>query len=95
MVLRHATASVLGCGGGGGVRRGRRVKQYVASLSQEPRRLDAAYKFILPCHIVTVPHNFSHKTNTCQYISQYQEIERRLQVSDIDSGVCVIKHIKI
>jgi hypothetical protein len=38
---------------------------------------------------VTVPHDFSHKTNNCQYISQHQQIERRLQVSDIDSIVRV------
>ena len=34
---------------------------------------------------VTVPHDFSHKTSNCQCISQHQQIERRLQVSDIDN----------
>ena len=33
----------------------------------------------------TVPHDFSHKTNNCQYISHHQEIDRLLQVSVTDS----------
>jgi len=44
---------------------------------------------------VKVPHDYSHKTNKCQYISQHQEIERRLQVSATDSIVRVIGSMNI
>jgi hypothetical protein len=62
MVLRHATTSELGSGSGGEVGRGRRVKQYVATLSQEPRRLDARYKFIFPRHTSFTPLQNNRKT---------------------------------
>ena len=37
---------------------------------------------------VSVPHYFSHKRSKCQYTSQHQDTEHRLQMTDTDSTVC-------
>ena len=53
--------------------------------------LKSSTSLFTPFWPLPVAHDFSHKTSNCLCISQHQETERGLQVSDINSIVRVIE----